>query len=367
MEYKDFLEQVKEQILDFLPEEFADATVEINQSLKNNDCVLDGLFINTEESKVVSMVYLNSYFEQIQQGAKMEEVLSQIADTYQAHYSEHDMDMSEVMDFASVKDKIICKLINEEANKEFLQDKPYTKVEDLAAVYQILVDKNVEGTSTITITDDLMDRYGITLEELHDQAMQNMEVLQPYSFKGLNENIVDLISEDIAREEGLNLKEAREIALEMVQDIPEVMFVLSNDTGMYGAAAILNDSIRQEIAEKVGDFYVLPSSIHETLIVPKDAGMELKELEQMVQEVNYTQVPPEERLSDHIYEYDAGEHELFRSDRAEERAKQKEEKKEGRQERVSIEDKLAEKKKDVVKMNAERESSKAEKKKEPEL
>lgn len=367
MEYKDFLEQVKEQILDFLPEKFADATVEINQSLKNNDCVLDGLFINTEESNVVSMVYLNSYFEQIQQGAKMEEVLSQIADTYQAHYFEHDMDLSKVMDFDSVKDRIICKLINEEANKEFLQDKPYTKVEDLAAVYQIVVDKNAEGTATITITDDLMDRYGITLEELHDQAMQNMEVLQPYSFKGLNENIVDLISEDIAREEGVNLKEAREIAVEMVQDIPEVMFVLSNDAGMYGAAAILNDSIRQEIVEKVGDFYVLPSSIHETLIVPKDAGMELNELEQMVQEVNYTQVAPEERLSDHIYEYDSGEQELFRSDRAEERAKRKEEKREGRQERISVKDKLAEKKHAVSKMNAERESSKADKEKEQEL
>lgn len=159
----------------------------------------------------------------------------------------------------------------------------------------------------------------------------------------------------------------REKAEQMMSHLPEVMFVLSNDAGMYGAAAILNDSIRQEIVEKVGDFYVLPSSIHETLIVPKDAGMELNELEQMVQEVNYTQVASEERLSDHIYEYDAGEHELFRSDRAEERAKQKEEKKEGRQERISVKDKLAEKKKDVVKMNTERESSKAQKKKEPEL
>ena len=59
---------------------------------------------------------------------------------------------------------------------------------------------------------------------------------------------------------------------------------------------------------------MLPSSIHETLIIPKDAGMEFKELEQMVQEVNQTQVAPGEHLSDHMYEYDAKEHELFRSD-----------------------------------------------------
>lgn len=135
----------------------------------------------------------------------MDDVLGQIATTYQAHYIDHDMDVSAVTDFDNVKDKIVRKLINEEA-------------------------------------------------------------------------------------------------------------------------AILNDDIRQEIADKVGDFYVLPSSVHETLIIPKDAGMELRDLEQMVQEVNQTQVAPQERLSDHVYEYDAKEHELFRSDRAEERTKQKEEK-----------------------------------------
>ena len=147
-------------------------------------------------------------------------------------------------------------------------------------------------------------------------------------------------------------------------DIPDTMFVLTNDTKVNGAAAILNDDIRQEIAEKVGDFYMLPSSIHETLIIPKDAGMEFKELEQMVQEVNQTQVAPGERLSDHVYEYDAKEHELFRSDRAEERVKQKEEKRDNRHERVSVKEKLAEKKDAVIKMNAGKGHSAPEKKKE---
>ena len=109
---------------------------------------------------------------------------------------------------------------------------------------------------------------------------------------------------------------------------------------------------------------MLPSSIHETLIIPKDAGMEFKELEQMVQEVNQTQVAPEERLSDHVYEYDAKEHELFRSDWAEDCAKQKEEKRDNRHERVSVKEKLAEKKDAVIKMNAGKEHSVPEKKKE---
>ena len=311
MEYRDFVEQVKEQIQDFLPEKFADAAVEVNQIVKNNDCVLDGLMVRTEESNISPTIYLNPYFEQIQDGAELDDVLAQIA-----------------------------------------------------SVYQILMDKTGEGTATITITDNLMDGYGITLEELHDQALQNMDTLQPHSFKGMNETVAEMIAVDIAREQNVGMDEAKEMAMQMMTDIPDTMFVLTNDTKVNGAAAILNDDIRQEIAEKVGDFYMLPSSIHETLIIPKDAGMEFKELEQMVQEVNQTQVAPGERLSDHVYEYDAKEHELFRSDRAEERAKQKEEKRDNRHERVSVKEKLAEKKDAVIKMNAGKEHSAPEKKKE---
>lgn len=91
MEYKDFVEQVKDQIQDFLPEKFADATISVHQVVKNNDCVLDGLTIRTEESNISPTVYLNPYFEQIQDGAEMDDVLGQIAATYQAHYIDQDM------------------------------------------------------------------------------------------------------------------------------------------------------------------------------------------------------------------------------------------------------------------------------------
>ena len=136
----------------------------------------------------------------------------------------------------------------------------------------------------------------------------------------------------------------------------------TNDTKVNGASEILRDDIRQEIADKIGDFFVLPSSIHETLIIPKSAGMDRKELEQMVQEVNQTQVLPEERLSDHVYEYDVKEHELFRSDRAGEREKQKEKVRENKQERPSLKSRLAEKQNTVAKMDEGRKQHSSEKK-----
>ena len=158
-----------------------------------------------------------------------------------------------------IKEKIVCKLINEEANQQFIQDKPYFKLEDLAIVYQILMDKTGEGTATITITDNLMDGYGITLEELHDQALQNMDTLQPHSFKGMNETVAEMISVDIAREQNVGMDEAKEMAMQMIPDIPDTMYVPTNDTTVNGAAAILNDDIRQELAEKAAYKSLLPS------------------------------------------------------------------------------------------------------------
>ena len=78
MEYRDFVEQIKDKIKDFLPEKFADAAVEVNQIVKNNDCVLDGLMVRTEESNIAPTIYLNPYFEQIQDGAESDDVLAQI-------------------------------------------------------------------------------------------------------------------------------------------------------------------------------------------------------------------------------------------------------------------------------------------------
>ena len=81
------------------------------------------------------------------------------------------------------------------------------------------------------------------------------------------------------------------------------------------------------VREKVGgDFFILPSSIHELLVVPKQDGMELSDLEAMVKEVNATQVAPEEKLSDHVYEYDAKEKELYRADKADEHEQKVEQK-----------------------------------------
>lgn len=103
-----------------------------------------------------------------------------------------------------------------------------------------------------------------------------------------------------------------------------MMFVLSNNSKLYGAAALLDEKIMSDISYKFGEVYILPSSVHETLIVPKRDGMELSELETMVREVNSTQVAEHEQLSDYVYAYDVVTHELYSADKEAERQAAKE-------------------------------------------
>ena len=162
---------------------------------------------------------------------------------------------------------------------------------------------------------------------------------------------------------GMSAEDARKAIKSMIPpEQDEIMFVLSNKDKHHGASAVLNPKVMDEIAEKVGkDFFILPSSVHEVLIVTGTGQNDLKALESMVQDVNATQVSPAERLSDHVYAYDAETHEIYRADKAAERDKAKTMEKsktaehaDKKQERTSLKAKLAQKKDIIAKADASR-------------
>jgi hypothetical protein len=341
MDYKEFLEQAKDSILEYLPDRFADGDVQIIQVQKNNDLVLDGLIIKTEDSNISPTVYLNPYFEDIRDGAPIGEVMESIAAVYRDHAISHNVDMDAMLNYEEVKDKIDCRLVNGENNGKFLSGRPFMEMEDLAVVYQIRLADLKNGQMSIPVTDLMLERYGISLEQLHEQAMRNMDVLQPHELLTLKETVLEMTAHKISGELGLTMEEAKVVAAEVIPDAPDDVLVLTNDRKLFGASAILKDEVKQEIADRLGDFYVIPSSVNELMIMKKEPGMDYRQLEDMVRNVNRKELLPNEVLSDHVYEVDAKTREFVRSDRAEERAQQREEK--GKSERPSLKQRLAEK------------------------
>lgn len=86
-----------------------------------------------------------------------------------------------------------------------------------------------------------------------------------------------------------------------VDSFTQPMFCMTNERKMNGASLILHEDIRKQIGEFMkGDFYILPSSIHEILILPDNGIFSVSELNAMVKEVNATQVSLEEQLSDKV-------------------------------------------------------------------
>lgn len=341
MDYKEFKDVLKTK----MEERFPDSDVEISQVVKNNDTVLDGMVIKDEGSNMTPNIYLNSFYEDFENGRSMENIADAIADLRAEHHVSQNFDISKIMDWNEAKDRICCKLINAEENRQFLADKPYTQVEDLAVVYQVVMENTENGSATVTIHDGIMENYGVDVEALHETALKNMDFLMPAKFSSMQAVAEEIMLPDMMREMGISEEEAREM---IRQELPEgavPMYVLTNESKVNGAACVLNPNVQEQITETLGgDYFVLPSSVHETLIIPKSADVSYRDLEAMVQEVNSTQVAPDEKLSDHVYEYDCVSKELMRSDTAAERKAERNQPQEKAEGQKSLKEKLEEKK-----------------------
>jgi len=195
-----------------------------------------------------------------------------------------------------VKDHVVAAIINTKRNESLLENVPHTDMEDLSIIYKVLIKKESDGVMTITIRNEHMLMWNITLEELHESAMKNMAEQMPVTVQTMNEVMREMMS-DLPSE----MLEAA-----FPEDAPEnMMYVISNESRVNGAINGFSKDVLSELAEKVGsDLFILPSSIHEVIAISvKDKDP--KDMTAMVQEVNAGQVAPEEQLSDHVYVFDA--------------------------------------------------------------
>ncbi len=292
MSFDVFAKAVVEKIREYLPESFANASVELQTVVKNNDLKLTGLTIRSAESIISPTIYLEQFFERYQSGEDMNKVLETIADVRLRNEVKETFDVGQITDFDRVREKIVPRLIGKEWNRELLAIRPHKIIADLAVTYHIMMGRDFSGVASAPITNSLMDAWDMDVDTLHDLAIQNMPKLLPSTFQTMSSVLASMMGED---------------AEELLSAIPpadEAMFILSNEQKINGAAALLDKEIMKTVIEKIGKkFFVLPSSIHECIIVPATADMDVSTLVSMVREVNQSQVAPDERLSDSVYVY----------------------------------------------------------------
>jgi hypothetical protein len=151
-----------------------------------------------------------------------------------------------------------------------------------------------------------MKLWDVTLEELKALAVQNTEELFPASIKSMEEVLSGILSEGVLGSSEENITE--ELSMQLFPDSKNnaqpKMYILTNQKGINGASCLLYENVIRQFAQKINsDLYILPSSIHEIILIPNDISMNKETFTKMVEDVNRTQVAAEEVLSDHVYHY----------------------------------------------------------------
>ncbi len=287
MEYQNFLTVLKEEVEKRTGENYK---VRVNDVMKNNGVILNGLTVMGEHCNISPTIYLNSFYEAYESGIMtLGGVVDEVMEVYERNKVTQSVDMNSFMKYECVKDKIVYKLVNAKKNRVLLEDVPYILFHDLAIVFQCLVAEELMGNATVLIHNAHLKLWRIDEKVLYQDAIVNTPSLQPGAIMPMQEIIRQILELD----ESLPIEEGR---------LP--MYVLSNTSRIFGASCILYPDVLKNFAKELeSDLYILPSSVHEVILLPANEVADAKELEEMVSDINETQLKPEEVLSNSVYYY----------------------------------------------------------------
>lgn len=281
--------------------------VRLNDVRKNNGVVLRGLTVMQDDSNISPTIYLNNYFEEYVNGrVTLVSVVNDVMDTYHRNKVNQSVDMRYFLNYDSVKQHIVYKLVNTEKNKELLEDIPHVEFLDLSIVFQCMIAQEEIGTASILIHNVHLKLWDVTVETLYQAAKENTQKLLQYEIKSMTEVLCEILEAE--NPEGFDYDEC---AAEFSDSVP--MYVLSNKSRVEGAACMLYPNLIRDFAQAIGrSFYIIPSSVHELLLLPAGQDDESREIKDMIKDINDTQVSTEEILSYSLYFYDKEEGKISR-------------------------------------------------------
>ena len=288
MDYSIFCDEVKDRVRDICGEDF---NVSVRDTLKHNSVILKGLVIMGRDSNVAPTIYLEDFYTDHCDGREMEDIVNDILKVYAKNRDCGNLDVSLFNNFEEIKGRISYKLINYESNLTLLQTLPHRRFLDLAVVYLVVLGETPRGRATVTIHTEHMENWGTTEEELWKLASDNAPRLSKAEIMSLYDLVKDMTGQ---------------MPDMMDEGIPgdADMYVLTNTSRINGAACILYDDVVSGFAGGLGkDLYIIPSSIHEVIMMPADGYTDVDRMIDIIKEVNSTQVGEEEILSYRLYRY----------------------------------------------------------------
>lgn len=305
MKFHTFIVHILQKTQDMMGDE---AEVSLQEIVKNNGVVLTGLTFTRKNINISPTIYLEDFYEKYEEGKETEDIMEEIKEIYERSKIEQDINMDFFTNYTNAKNSIVYKLIHYDKNRDLLKTVPHRKYYDLAIVYYYLVDMKEFANATIMIHNKHAENWGVTEKDLYKMACVNSPKLLKPKFRGMLDILRELTEEGYiykgnTEAEKQDAEERYDFEMEICRAFDDTgMYVLGNVSGLYGAAVILYPGI----LEKCGDyfaknFFILPSSVHEVILVPDSGQISAEKLQEMVSEVNETQLAEQEYLSDSVY------------------------------------------------------------------
>ncbi len=282
--FYDFMRRVEDYILNSLPE----GAWQIKEhTVRKNNVLLHGVSVIKEGDAVGPVIFMEECFEDYKKGTDFESICKRIVASLkeaEARMSACPIDPGSILRHDT--EKFIMQLVDTGKNREFLKGVPHTEFMNLSVVYRIDLP---EEEATILVTNELAEKLGLKKTELFERACKYTAKTYPIKIASVGSVLDGIIpgpfeSEDI--------------------DEQVTMLVITNDRSLYGASALMDVAALKQVSDIIGgDFYILPSSVHEVLAVPA-SGADEKYLLEMVRMINRTELEKTDVLSDSIYHYD---------------------------------------------------------------
>ncbi len=285
------IDGLKDELTKKVKEKYPKAVLKFVDIDNNNGQGYEGIYLRlSEQDRIVPIIPVKRFWKgYCTYELSVDDILKEIIDIVQN--PEIEIRIPDIEEYKHIKGKLSMKLINEEMNRERLSKLPYIPYLDMAIIFVVEFYKKENEKLVYTVTWKNLEEWGVTIGEVYQNAYQNL----------INSNQIRIFSlyEVITQRDPM----MGEAVKELIKD--SRICVLSNKSNCNGAVGILFKEKLQEYAVMVGneDFYIVPSSIHELILLPKCIG-EVEEILQMVKEVNNSNVSLEEILSYHIYKYE---------------------------------------------------------------
>lgn len=280
-----FQDEIQRKIMEHSSE--LNGEIRLGKIHKNNQ-MLNGISYIPENSDVGMTFYVEDLYRGYKEGESIENIIQQLM----SHMKEKEKDIGFVKEatYNAIRaENIIPVLIGRKGNEKLLSEIPHVPFEDLEIIFKIPIP---EISAVGNVTNSIMEEFGLNPETLLETAKNNAAYKDAIQTVYMDELLQELLGKDA-------------VAIEEPQGRGAKMMVITNANRYWGAASILDKETMAAVSEKLGDdLYILPSSIHECIVVPK-SDFEVTELRMMVRDVNATQVEPQEVLSNEIFMFDS--------------------------------------------------------------